>query len=108
MIDVPLDSPPTARRSGVKSPRGGAGAVVGSGGMEREQKIIYLRQAFCGFFKAKQSVEMEHLGRVICAILGLTTEEQKLVMERITKIAPSVAVNSTLESISSNITSLFA
>jgi hypothetical protein len=69
--------------------------------------VQYLRQAFCGFVKAKQTVEMEHLGRVICAILGLQPPEQTAVMEAITKLSPAVAAASTFESLSSNLTSFW-
>eukprot|EP01034_Spumella_vulgaris_P025367 gene25367-31818_t len=58
---------------------------------EREQRLTYLKQAFLGFFKAKKGVEMQHLGRVICAILGLTEDEQYTVMEGILKLAPADA-----------------
>ena len=75
---------------------------------EREQKIIYLKQAFCGFFKAKHAVEMEHLGRVICAILGLSNEEQMSVMEGIESLAPIRSASTTFEAFTSNFTSLFA
>jgi hypothetical protein len=75
---------------------------------EREQRILYLRQAFCGFFKAKQGVEMQHLGRVICAILGLTAEETATVKEAIEKMTPAVVATSTLESFTSNFSSLFS
>ncbi len=79
-----------------------------SSSVDREQRITYLKQAICGFFKAKKSVEMQNLGRVICAILALDAEEQACVMESISRLAPAVAASSTLESISLNITSLFA
>ena len=76
--------------------------------MEREQRITYLKQAFCGFFRAKQGVEMEHLGRVICAILGLTPEEQSAVMDSISRLTPAVVASSTIESFAYNFTSLFS
>lgn len=75
--------------------------------MEREQRIIYLKQAFCAFFRAKQGVEMENLGRVICAILGLTPDEQTMVMENISKWSSAVMATSTIETITYNFTSLF-
>jgi hypothetical protein len=75
---------------------------------EREMRLLYLRQAFCGFFKAKAGVEMENLGRVICAILGLSADEQTAVMESISKIAPAVAVSSTFDSITSSFENLFS
>lgn len=75
---------------------------------EREQRLLYLRQAFCRFFKAQAGVEMENLGRVICAILGLTEDEKTMVMESISKIAPAVAVSSTFDSVTSAFENLFA
>ena len=68
---------------------------------------MYLKQAFCGFFKAKQALEVEHLGRVMCAILGLTADEQVLVMEGIAKWSTAVVASSTIESFTYNFTSLF-
>lgn len=70
---------------------------------EREQRLIYLKQAFCGFFKAKQEVEMQHLGRVICAILGVTGEEQATIMDSICRITPALVATSSLEMLSNNI-----
>ena len=75
---------------------------------EISQKLLYLKQAIIGFFKAKNGVEMEHLGRVICAILELNVEEQAHVMEGIAKLTPTVVATSTFESLTSNISSLFA
>jgi hypothetical protein len=47
--------------------RGGAGDRAASlSGTEQEQHIAYLKQAFCGFVKAKEAVEMEHLGELYC------------------------------------------
>ncbi len=75
---------------------------------EREQRLLYLRQAFCRFFKAKAGVEMENLGRVICAILGLSDDEHTMVMDSISKIAPAVVVSSTFDSINSVFDNLFS
>lgn len=75
---------------------------------EREQRILYLRQAFCGFFKAKNSVEMQHLGRVICAILGVSLEEQNAVLEAIGRLVPAVVATSTIESLSNQLSSIFS
>ena len=86
---------------------GNSSAVSETGGEEREQRLLYLRQAFCRFFKAKAGVEMENLGRVICAILGLSESEQQVVMESISKMAPAVVVTSTFDSITSTFESLF-
>jgi hypothetical protein len=75
---------------------------------EREQRLVYLKQAFCGFFKAKQTVEMQHLARVICAILGVSVEEQELIMESIIKLSPAVVATSTLEMFSQQFASIFS
>jgi GRIP domain len=72
------------------------------------EQIAYLKQAFCGFVKAKEAVEMKHLGRVICAILKLNAEEQHTVMDSIERLTPAVVATSTFESFSSNFSSLFA
>jgi hypothetical protein len=74
---------------------------------EREQRLIYLRQAFCGFFRAKKEVEMQHLGRVICAILGVTSEEQAAIMDSICRLTPAVVATTSLEALSNNIYNSF-
>jgi hypothetical protein len=75
---------------------------------EREQRLVYLRQAFCGFFKAKQTVEMQHLARVICAILGVSLEEQDSIMENIIRLSPAVVATSTIEMFSQQFASIFS
>jgi hypothetical protein len=75
---------------------------------EREQRLLYLKQAFIGFFRAKQPVEMQHLGRVICAILGMSVEEQAEIMESIEKLSPAVVATTTLESFSQSFASIFS
>ena len=42
----------------------GQGQIVSQsqGQEEQDQLIVYLKQAFCGFIRAKEGVEMEHLG----------------------------------------------
>lgn len=75
--------------------------------LEREQKLVYLKQAFCGLFKAKQPIEMQHLGRVICAILDVSTEEQNQIMDSIAKLSPAVVTSTTIESLSQSIASIF-
>lgn len=50
---------------------------------------------------------MEHLGRVICAILGLDRVEETLVLESISKFAPTV-ITDTIESFSFNFSNLFS
>ena len=86
--------------------------ALGSEGLtaqgEREKRFLYLKQAICGFFKARQAVEMEHLGRVICAILGLSMEEQCVVMDGVSVLAPMRSASTTMENLTSTITSLFA
>lgn len=74
---------------------------------EREQRLVYLKQAFCGFFKAKHTVEMQHLARVICAILGVSVEEQEVIMENIIKLSPAVVATSTLEMFSQQFANIF-
>jgi hypothetical protein len=76
-------------------------------GAEREQRLLYLRQAFCGFFRAKQGVEMQNLARVMCAILGLSPEERAEVLESIERLVPALVATSTIESLSYNFSSLF-
>ena len=75
---------------------------------ERQQRLIYLRQAFVGFFKAKHAVEMQHLGRVICAILGVTIEEQTMILENISKLTPAVVASTTFDSFSQSFASIFS
>jgi len=75
---------------------------------EREQRLIYLRQAFCGFFRAKQGVEMQNLARVMCAILGVEPSEQTIIMESIDRLVPALVATTTLESLSYNFSSLFS
>lgn len=75
---------------------------------EREQRLLYLRQAFCGFFRAKQGVEMQNLARVMCAILGVDEQEQAAIMESIARLVPALVATTTLESLSYNFSSLFS
>jgi len=84
-----------------------SGSGSGSDG-EREQRLMYLRQAFCGFFKAKQGMEMQNLARVMCAILGVSEEEQAEILESIERLVPALVATSTLESLSYNLTSFFS
>ena len=48
------------------------------------------------------------VGRVICAILGLSAEEQVGVMEGITRLTPVVVATSAAQSFATSISSLFA
>lgn len=75
---------------------------------ERQQRLLYLRQAFVGFFKAKHAVEMQHLGRVICAILGVSIEEQGMILDSISKLTPAVVASSTFDSFSQSFASIFS
>jgi DNA repair exonuclease SbcCD ATPase subunit len=75
---------------------------------EQEARLVYLKQAFSGFFRAKNPVEMQHLGRVICAILGVDIEEQGMIMEGITKLSPAVVATTTIDSITQQIASIFS
>jgi hypothetical protein len=70
---------------------------------ERENRLVYLKQAICSFFKAKHAVKMQHLGRVICAILGVSVEEEHQIMENIVKLTPAVVATSTIESFSQSL-----
>ena len=47
-----------------QGPGQGQGQIVSQiqGQEEQDQLIVYLKQAFCGFIRAKEGVEMEHLG----------------------------------------------
>lgn len=74
---------------------------------DREARMLYLRQAFSGFFRAKNAVEMQHLGRVICAILGVDIEEQAVIMDSILKLSPAVVATTTIESITQQLASIF-
>ena len=69
---------------------------------DREQKIIYLRKAFCSFVKAKQTSEMLSLGRVICAILDIEGSEKENVIDSVSKLGPVAVASSALEAISNN------
>jgi hypothetical protein len=73
----------------------------------REQRIVYLRNAFMGFVKAKEAVEVQHLGRVICTILNYPPEEQQVVNAAIFNFAPAIVASSTMDNISSSVSSFF-
>ena len=63
-----------------------------------EQQRTYLRQALSGLAHARGVPEMQALGRVICALLGIeeSTGEGALLMEAIGRIPPMSS--STLDS----------
>lgn len=85
-------------------------SLTGSDGVakdEREQRLIYLRQAFVGFVKAKHNSEMQNLGRVICAILALSPAEEASIMESISTIAPAVVASTTFGTLTSSFTNIF-
>jgi hypothetical protein len=104
----PPPAPPSRAVSSTSSPSGRQrGLQSAAAEREQEQKIAYLRQAFCGFVKAKHEAEMENLGRVICAILGLSPEEQASIMEHISRLTPAVVATTTFEVLSSNLSSIF-
>jgi hypothetical protein len=73
----------------------------------KEQRILYLRNAFRGFVRAKEVVEVQHLGRVICTILGYPTEEQKLITDTIANFAPAIVSAASSDSLSNQISSFF-
>ena len=64
-----------------------------------DEKSKYLKKAFAGFVSAEGLVQMQSLGRVICAILDMDAAEQAAVMEAIGKICPENS--SPFESLSS-------
>ncbi len=76
-------------------------------GPDVEQQLSYLKQAFFGFMKAKEASEMQQLGRVICAILEMTPEEQTIVNDSIVRMTTGVIVTHSLDSLTSNIASLW-
>jgi len=71
---------------------------------ETEQRLLYLRQAFLGFCRARQGREMESLARVICAILGVDKVEQRQILEGIDRLTPALTATTTLESLGQNLT----
>ena len=79
--------------------------------VNREDELIehvtYLRQAFCRFVKARDPVEMQHCGRVMCAILSLPTDEQTVLMENILRISELITP-SVVDSITSSIFSFYS
>ena len=76
-------------------------------GPDVEQQLSYLQLAFFGFMKAKESSEMQQLGRVICAILEMSPDEQIIVNESIVRMTTGVIVTHSLDSLTSNIASLW-
>lgn len=74
------------------------------GSADPEQQLHYLKQAFAGFINARQSAEMQQLGRVICVILAFSPDEQTKLNENISKLTP---VNTPLDNISAGIASFF-
>ena len=81
--------------------------------LEREQRMVYLKQAFCGLFKAHDDLDMKHMARVMCSILSVSQEDQNGILTSIDryhivmKYAPAKGVVTTVDSITSNIASLF-
>lgn len=73
----------------------------------KEQRILYLQNAFRGFVRAKEPVEVQHLGRVICTILNFPAEEQKLINDKIANFAPAIVSSSSIDSFSNQISSFF-
>lgn len=60
-----------------------------------------------GFVKAKEAVEVQHLGRVICTILNFPPDEQRIVNDAIFNFAPAIVASSTMDSFSSQVSSFF-
>lgn len=74
---------------------------------ERALKLQFLRQAFVGFFAAKDVVQMQHLGRVICSMLALRWEEEAEVMATIEKVSPAVVATFAIETLTQHIVQFF-
>lgn len=75
--------------------------------IENDQ-MIYLKKAFCGFCAAQRPVEMENLGRVICAILELNESEKLSVLGNIAKWTMALQAANSLDSFTSSFSSFFA
>jgi hypothetical protein len=73
----------------------------------KEQRILYLRNAFRGFVRAKEVVEVQHLGRVICTILNFPDDEQRLIAETIASFAPAIVSATATDSFTNQISSFF-
>jgi hypothetical protein len=73
----------------------------------REQRLSYLRNAFSKFVQAKDAVEVQNIGRVICTILNFSNEEQVLVNAAITRFSPAIVASSTIDNLSSTVSSFF-
>jgi len=72
------------------------------------QRLLYLRQALCRLFQAKDHKEMDNLARVVCKILNVSEEEELLIMDSISRLfVPAIVANSTIESSWNNFTSWF-
>lgn len=54
------------------------------------QHVSYLRQAFIRFVEARSPIEMQHCGRVICAILTLTGDQHDDVIAKIKRISEHI------------------
>lgn len=83
-----------------------ATATTGASGvtdLNHEQQFLYLRQAFFAFAKARDSSEMQQIGKVITVILGMSQEEQSVVHNAIAKLSPAVSI----DNLSSNLASYF-
>ena len=73
----------------------------------REQRLSYLRNAFSRFVQAKDAVEVQNIGRVICTILNFSNEEQEIVNAAIMRFSPAIVASSTIDNFSTTVSSFF-
>lgn len=87
----------------------GSALRIGDTDLAREQRMEYLRHAFSSLFRAHETNEVHHLGRVICTILNYPPEEQNKISADINRTAPGiVASSSTFGDISSQLSYFFS
>ena len=73
----------------------------------REQRLSYLRNAFSRFVQAKDAVEVQNIGRVICTILSFSNDEQAVVNAAIERVSPAIVASSQIDTLSSSVSSFF-
>lgn len=74
---------------------------------EREMRLHFLRQAFIALFTAQDMIHVQHLGRVMCSILGVRMEEEAVIMETIDKISPAIVATFAIESLTHQLAQFF-
>ena len=90
---------PAAQIGALKKRENGQNSLLDSSLEEiGEQRFLYLRNAFMGFVFAKEVDVVRHMGRVICAILNYSPEEQRIINEAIVNFAPAIVTFSTMGS----------